>query len=119
MNVAHERCRPDAGRLAEFQARELGEQITGRHLDQHLLATEPEFETLVDAILDGTDAIMLSAETSIGKCPVEAVRTMVRISHEVEGQQNEIPARHFGVKADNITFAIGDTVGRAAPGDRR
>ena len=37
-----------------------------------------------NAIYDGTDAVMLSAETSVGKHPIEAVRFMARIAVETE-----------------------------------
>ena len=39
---------------------------------------------VANAIYDGTDAVMLSAETSIGKYPVEAVKFMARIAAESE-----------------------------------
>jgi pyruvate kinase len=46
--------------------------------------TRAEVTDVANAIFDGTDAVMLSAETSIGKYPVEAVRMMATIAHEVE-----------------------------------
>jgi pyruvate kinase len=46
--------------------------------------TRAEVSDVANAIYDGTDAIMLSAETSIGKYPVEAVRIMARIAAESE-----------------------------------
>jgi pyruvate kinase len=72
--------------------------------------TRAETSDVVNAILDGTDSVMLSGETSVGKYPVEAVRMMARIAEAAEGI---LPYRESGAPT-TVTDAIGQATDNIA-----
>jgi pyruvate kinase len=64
--------------------------------------TRAEASDVANAIIDGTDAVMLSAETATGRFPVHAVQSMVRIAEEIERSDILATGPHYDLPHLNL-----------------
>jgi pyruvate kinase len=85
--------------------------------------TRAEVSDIANAVFDGTDALMLSAETAIGHDPVNVVETMARVADRAEAEASysawgtrlgRLQRRQWPEGPDRITMAITHAAGLAA-----
>ncbi len=97
-----------------FKCREAGKPVIVatqmlESMRENKRPTRAEVSDVANAVMDGTDCLMLSAETSTGKYPVEAVETMNRIAMKTESIMKLSPIygkTEAGVQEDSIGLTI-------------
>jgi pyruvate kinase len=76
--------------------------------------TRAEISDVANAILDGTDAVMLSNETAVGEYPVKAVATMAQIAMRIEREPISKNVSDVSDTGKSIPNAISQAVGQIA-----
>ena len=78
--------------------------------------TRAEVTDVANAVLDGTDAVMLSAETAVGKHPVEAILAMQKIARAVEDSKryHDLPPVSFRSSEPTFSNAVALAAAQAA-----
>lgn len=87
------------GKWAVVATQMLGSMVSARR------PSRAEASDVVNAVLDGTDAVMLSEETAVGEHPALAVEAMAALTRAAEGHGFEGP--HRAAAADIVSFSAG------------
>ncbi len=133
LEIAPERI-PAVQKMIIRKANSLGKPVITatqmlRSMLQNPRPTRAEVADIANAVLDGTDALMLSEESAVGNYPIEAVKTMAKVAtetertlqsrYQIEGIKKSVPeaishaaislARDLQVKAFLIPTTSGST----------
>lgn len=94
--------------------------ITATHMLESMIKspvpTRAEVSDIANAIIDGTDAIMLSEETALGDFPIESVKVMSRIALKIENdpiyreQVVDTQKKKHSMMSDNVADAVTNEV---------
>jgi len=105
------------------RARDLGKVvITATQMLESMIEnpspSRAEASDVANAIYDGTDAVMLSGETSVAKYPIDAARMMARIVLEVESNRRfcaykDLPLGHFSSYPEIVAAGAYQAAGTA------
>ena len=84
-------------------------------MENDMMPTRAEVSDVANAVLDGTDAIMLSGETTVGKHPVEVLKIMEKI---IKATETGMPSKHIeenaGLDMQDITGSVAYSVAACA-----